>query len=65
MKLIVAQFMLDEYDDKESAGESNGQPQDVDSRIAFMSFHIAKSDFYIVFQHDKPPNDIHPEDSKV
>jgi hypothetical protein len=65
MKLIVAQFMLDEYDDKESTDESDRKPQDVDSRIAFMSFHIAESDFYIVFKHDKSPNNIHPEEFKA
>ena len=55
---VVAQFVADIERDNQAAGHTDGEPGDVDQRIALMSQNVSDGGFNVVFEHHKPPIDL-------
>ena len=51
-KILVVEFVLDEQDNEQRAGYTDGQPRKIDDREALLPQHKAKSDFQVVLQHE-------------
>jgi hypothetical protein len=51
VKPVIAHFMIDPYQDKETAGHSYGNPGNIDERIALVSGDVPQSDFQIIVKH--------------
>jgi len=55
MKPIIAEFVVDIYEDTDAAGHPYSQAGDIDDGVGLLSFEIPEGNLQVVVEHDYTP----------